>query len=164
SVPALVLGGLVAAVALLILGEIIPRTLALRDPAASAEALAPTLALAVWLLRPLIALIRGVGRAFGTRVAYPGVASEDEVPFLPAEVEPGWGADRAETQMIAGIIDLEETTAREVMVPRIDIVAAPVDASIEAVADLVIARGFSRIPAYNGSLDDVVGIVYAKDI
>src|SRR5205807_153341 len=83
-------------------------------------------ALAVWLLRPLIALLRLVGRAFGTRVAYPGVANEDEVPFLPAEVEPGWGADRAETQMIAGIIELEETTAREVMVPRIDIVAAPV--------------------------------------
>lgn len=156
--------GLIAGLAVLILGEIVPRTLALRDPERTAMALAGPLSLLTWSLRPIILALRVIGRAFGPRVGYPGVATESELPFLPQPGESRFTPDAPETEMIAGIIDLEETTVREVMVPRIDIAGIPMDAPLEAAADLVIARGFSRIPAYRDSIDDIVGVVYAKDI
>jgi CBS domain containing-hemolysin-like protein len=66
--------------------------------------------------------------------------------------------------MIRGIIDLEDKTAREIMVPRIDIAAAEVEDSVDDVAAIVIERGFSRIPVYRENIDDIVGIVFAKDL
>jgi CBS domain containing-hemolysin-like protein len=69
-----------------------------------------------------------------------------------------------EKRMIRGVIALEEKTAREIMVPRIDMAAAEVDASIADVAAMVTEKGFSRIPIYRESIDDICGIVYAKDL
>jgi putative hemolysin len=69
-----------------------------------------------------------------------------------------------EKRMIRGVIALEEKTAREIMVPRIDMVAADVDATIADVAAIVTEKGFSRIPVYRENIDDICGIVYAKDL
>src|SRR5262249_50912001 len=57
-----------------------------------------------------------------------------------------------------------ETTAREIMVPRIDIAAVPTTATVEAVLDVVVEKGFSRVPLYDERIDNIVGIVYAKDV
>jgi CBS domain containing-hemolysin-like protein len=57
-----------------------------------------------------------------------------------------------------------DTTAREIMVPRIDISAVPVDAPVEAVLDVVVEKGYSRVPVYEENIDHIVGIVYAKDV
>ena len=75
------------------------------------------------------------------------------------------GAIEAEQkEMIRGILDLGETAAREIMVPRVDIVAAESDADISSVVDLIVKEGHSRIPLYEGTVDNIVGIVYAKDL
>lgn len=66
--------------------------------------------------------------------------------------------------MIRGIIALEDKTAREIMVPRIDMAVADVESSVGDVAAIVTERGFSRIPVYRENIDDIVGIVYAKDL
>jgi CBS domain containing-hemolysin-like protein len=65
--------------------------------------------------------------------------------------------------MIRGIIKLVGTAAREIMVPRIDIVAVDTDATVEEVMALIMERGYSRIPLYEGTIDNVVGVLYAKD-
>ena len=69
-----------------------------------------------------------------------------------------------EAQMIRGVISLEGLTAREVMVPRIDVVAVEVEATVREAVDLVVAEGVSRVPAYHGSIDTIVGLLYAKDL
>jgi CBS domain containing-hemolysin-like protein len=73
------------------------------------------------------------------------------------------GIEAEERAMIRGIIKLVGTAAREIMVPRIDIVAVDTDATVEEVMALIMERGYSRIPLYEGTIDNVVGVLYAKD-
>jgi CBS domain containing-hemolysin-like protein len=80
------------------------------------------------------------------------VASEEEV------------IEEEEKELIHSIFEFGDTLVREVMVPRPDIVAAPLDSPMRQVLDLVLRHGYSRIPVYRNTLDDVAGVVYAKDL
>ena len=66
--------------------------------------------------------------------------------------------------MIGAVLELGERRVHEVMVPRIDIVALPVTASLDEIVDTIVREGHSRIPVYEESVDNVVGILYAKDL
>jgi len=77
--------------------------------------------------------------------------------------EANGGIEAEERAMIRGIIKLVETAVREIMVPRIDIVAVDTDATVDEVMGLIMERGYSRIPLYEGTIDNVVGVLYAKD-
>jgi putative hemolysin len=70
----------------------------------------------------------------------------------------------SEKQMIASILDMDETVAREVMVPRIDVVALDVETSLRDALDVVIEAGHSRVPVYEDNVDQIVGFLYAKDL
>ena len=90
--------------------------------------------------------------------------SEDDIRSM-AEVGSEEGSiDEGEKQLIHSIFEFGDTIAREVMVPRPDIVAIEADKSLRDVQALVLQHGFSRIPVFRGDLDDVVGIVFAKDV
>lgn len=78
--------------------------------------------------------------------------------------EAAGGVEEEERKMIQRIIALEDKTVREIMVPRIDIVAVDIEETPENVIALINERGFSRVPVYRERIDDVVGIVYAKDL
>ena len=69
-----------------------------------------------------------------------------------------------EEQMIGGVLELGERRVHEVMVARVDIVALPVEASLDEIVQTIVAGGHSRIPVYDGSIDNVVGLLYAKDL
>ncbi len=94
------------------------------------------------------------------------VAPDKNFDFLSMveEEEAAGGVEEEERQMIRRIIALEDKTVREIMVPRIDIVAVEEADSLESVVDIVNERGFSRLPVYRERIDDVVGIVFAKDL
>ena len=89
---------------------------------------------------------------------------ENDILSLVEREEASGGVEEQEKRMIRGIIGLEDQTAREIMVPRIDIAAADVEDGIATVAALINERGYSRIPVYRENIDDIVGIVYAKDL
>src|SRR5207248_386152 len=72
--------------------------------------------------------------------------------------------EEEERQMIRGIIDMEDTTAREIMVPRIDVIALDEDAVLDEALRTIVERGFSRVPIYRETIDNVTGIIYAKDL
>jgi magnesium and cobalt transporter len=72
--------------------------------------------------------------------------------------------DQDEGEMIDGIFDLKETVAREIMIPRTHIVAAPAECSIEQLLHVIIESGHSRIPVYKENLDHIIGILNAKDL
>jgi CBS domain containing-hemolysin-like protein len=69
-----------------------------------------------------------------------------------------------EEQMIGGVLELGERRVHEVMVARVDIVALSVDASLDDIVQTLVAEGHSRIPVYDGSIDNIVGLLYAKDL
>ena len=69
-----------------------------------------------------------------------------------------------EEQMINAVIELGERRVHEVMVPRVAIAGLPANATLEEAIDLVVEVGHSRIPVYHDSIDEIVGILYAKDL
>ncbi len=104
---------------------------------------------------------RFVARFIGAVVA---PESPTDILTLVEREEATGGVEEQEKRMIRGIIALEDKTAREAMIPRIDIVAADIEDSIGDVVTIVNERGFSRVPVYRENIDDVVGVVYAKDL
>lgn len=87
--------------------------------------------------------------------------SSDFKMSLDSDGEP---LDEHEVRMIRGVVRLDKTTAREIMVPRVDMVATELGTNIEVIAEEMVSRGHSRIPVYEGSLDQVRGIAYSRDI
>jgi putative hemolysin len=99
------------------------------------------------------------------RSRQPEAASEAEHLVQLAELEEaGLGIDEAERQMILGVIELEDTTVREVMVPRMDIVAVDAEDSFPDVARQMAETGYSRLPVYKDTMDNVLGVIYGKEV
>lgn len=89
---------------------------------------------------------------------------EDSAPTFVDEEGQVQSLEEDETQMVRSILDLDKTLAREIMVPRIDIVALDAKASLSELVRTVIEAGVSRIPVYENTIDNIVGVVYAKDV
>jgi len=89
---------------------------------------------------------------------------DTDILSLVEREEAAGGVEEQERRMIRGIIALEDKTAREIMVPRIDMAVADADESVAEVANLVTERGFSRVPVFRENIDDIVGVVFAKDL
>ncbi|TAK35231.1 MAG: HlyC/CorC family transporter [Chloroflexota bacterium] len=152
----------------LIFCEVAPKTIASYKAETIALSLARPLALLALLLKPLVALlgllIGALSPLFGKGFGVLPLVTEEELRTLVSVSEEEGIIQEGERDMIDGIFDLEETVVHEIMVPRIDIVAVAVDASLKDVVDLALSLGYSRIPVYKENLDNIIGILYAKDL
>ena len=131
----------------------------------------------VWVIR-LNAFIRFVNFAFyplaslallftgetKSREEYPNKVTEDELITLVDASEQNGIIEQEERQMIRSIIQLGETLTREIMVPRIDIIALDVHAPLSEAMDKLVETGFSRLPVYEETVDNIIGLLYAKDL
>jgi CBS domain containing-hemolysin-like protein len=159
---------LVVALAWVIIGavEFFLENLALRRPIRWALRLAPLVAVVEFLLSPLIAVMLRLGRRIarsplGRR--YP-LVTEEEIMTLVDAGEEGGIIEGEEKAMIYSIFQLDNTLAREVMVPRIDVLAFDDSTSLEEATRTLLETGFSRAPVYRESIDDIVGLIYVKDL
>jgi CBS domain containing-hemolysin-like protein len=91
-------------------------------------------------------------------------AEEDEELLRLVEMHEGKSTENGELAIMRRVANMADRAVREVMVPRIDMVAVDTDATVDDVLTLVVERGYSRIPLYDETIDNLVGIVYAKDI
>jgi CBS domain containing-hemolysin-like protein len=152
----------------LVFGDLIPRELAARSPESFAFwAIYPMRAAAVAAV-PLAQLVVAVNRLFmgrGDEVPHslPFII-EEEIKTLVDAGEEGGFIEEEEKEMIYSIFEFGDTLAREVMVPRIDMVAIEVSTSVSDALDVVMRAGHSRIPVYENTIDNIVGILYAKDL
>ncbi len=87
--------------------------------------------------------------------------TEEDIRLL---VDTGQGLEESEKEMIHSIFELSETLAREIMVPRVDVVGVEVRTPLDQVLDLCLEKGLSRLPVFEGTVDNVVGIVMSKDL
>ena len=148
--------------------EIIPKAIAARWPEAVAAFVAGPVDLLATILSPLIGLL------IALRATVPATTdeAEEESSVVMTEEElrllvdaPGAERiDQDEKKMIAGIFELSEMVAREVMVPRIDIVALDVETPAHRAIDLFVECGHSRLPVYEDSIDNIIGVLYIKDL
>ncbi len=90
---------------------------------------------------------------------------EVEEHILLSELEQAGAAlQEEERQMIRGVMEMEFRTVREVMVPRTDIVAVDVSEGVDRVAQVMVDDGYSRVPVYEGNIDNIAGVVHAKEV
>jgi len=113
------------------------------------------------ILAPLNALEHGLRRVLGVSHGMTPADAEERLRHL---VEGNADLEEDEREMIASVIELGEQPVREVMVPRIDIVAVPANCMVRDVLDKIIESGHSRVPIYDDTIDNIVGVIYAKDL
>ena len=159
----------VVAVVIYVVAEAAPKTYALQHPDRTALFVAPIVSVLAGfppvriLTRALIRLsnilLPGKGRDEG-----PVVSEEELLAFAEVAMEEG-EIETEERTLIRSIIDFGDTVAREVMVPRPDMVTCEASSTADAVIDLALEHGFSRIPVVGeGGVDDTLGVVYVKDL
>lgn len=146
--------------------DFLAENVALRNPAQWALRLAPLAAVVVGLLstpgRLMLRLAGVIAGATGDR-PHP-LVTEEEIMIMVDAGEEGGVIEEEEKAMIYSIFQLGDTLAREVMVPRIDILAFSEDTSLIEATGKLLESGYSRAPAYSGSIDNVTGLLYAKDL
>ncbi|WP_049574311.1 hemolysin family protein [Nocardiopsis sp. SBT366] len=165
--PALVLTAVAMVVVECVLIAVTPRILGRQFASPLARASATVVYPLQVVLGPLARLLVGAGRALTPRGKGDRdgpFSTEVELRQLVDLAEQGEVIDPEERQMIHSVFKLDDTSVREVMVPRPDIVFTGRDADADAVLSLAMASGYSRIPVTGEDEDDVVGIVYLKDL
>ncbi len=160
----------VAVVVMLVFGRAVPRALALRLPDEAALACAWVARIAVVVLAPVTAIINGVATLIIglLRVPFPSqntaLATEEELIQL-VRVEAGDNRiEEEEVDLVNSIFRFTDTTVRDVMAPRVDMIGVPRNATVRDAVDVALEAGHSRLPVFDGSLDRIVGVVYAKDL
>jgi len=158
-----------AAIVMLILGELVPETIAMQHSEKLALALARPLAVISYVAMPIVHfmvwLSNLISRLFGAekRGSLPFVTEEEIKTLVDAGEEEGV-IQEEEKEMIYSIFELEDTLVREVMVPRIDVVALEISTPMLEALDAIEESGHSRIPVYKEMIDDIKGVLYAKDL
>ena len=153
----------------LIIGDLAPEALgSAHAESLSARAIRPMRLLEV-IVSPLTALVlllsRLISRVLGGDAwAMVSLVTEEEIMSLVHASHSGGVIEEEEKDMIASVLQLDESSAREVMTPRIDIVALDVKATVKDALGAFVGSGFSRIPVYEESIDNIKGLLYAKDI
>jgi CBS domain containing-hemolysin-like protein len=160
---------LVLSLVVLIACEITPKTLALQRAERVALRMARLVAWATWVMRPIVFVLTAVTRLIlimlggRTQVRGPFV-TEEELKMLVSVGEEEGVLEEEEREMIHGIFEMGDMLVRELMVPRTDLVAIEVNEPVEKAVELVTKHGHTRIPVYEGNLDHIVGVLYAKDL
>ena len=152
----------------IVFAELDPKTIALAYVERVALAAARPVELIARLLSPVIGGLtwatRIVTRSVGANVSRDSQMTADELRLIIERGGEEGILEAEEEQMINAVIELGSRRLHEVMVPRIDIAALPVDATFDELVDAIVSQGHSRIPIYEESVDEVVGILYAKDL
>ena len=151
-------------------GEVAPKALAASSSERWALAAAPSLLVLQRALWPLVWAYERLARSMFSRMGERGregravFRSEDEIKTLITMGAEEGVLEHKEEDMLHSVIEFSETTAREIMVPRIDVTAVPGDATLDHIRAFVLESGFSRIPVYQGTVDNVIGVLYVKDV
>lgn len=153
-----------------IMGELFPKSVAIQYPERVAMSVVWPLRISLKLFSPLIWLFNGSGalilRLLGHQAPdkHAHIHSPEEIELLVSESHEGGLLDDIERQMLRNAFRMRDLTAKQVMLHRTKLLAAPENSTILEVLNLAIQEGFSRIPIYRESIDDIVGFVHVKDL
>jgi CBS domain containing-hemolysin-like protein len=153
----------------IVVGELAPKSIALQYPERTSLTIAQPLGVFDFVFRPFIVALNGVGRftirLLGLRApaGHELVHSANELRMLVEASGKAGILEESEREIINRAFDFADYTARELMVPRVEVTAVPAEMTGPELLSNVVQAGFSRYPVYDGSLDQVLGIVHIKD-
>jgi CBS domain containing-hemolysin-like protein len=154
----------------IVLGELAPKSLAIRHPKATTLFISLPLNFFYIIFKPAIWLLNGTANLILKAAGMQPVSeterahSEEELRMLIAEGTKSGEIDVTEHELIEKIFEFNDKTANEIMVPRNKICAININSSREEIIQRVIEEGFSRIPVYSETIDNIIGLIYSKDI
>jgi CBS domain containing-hemolysin-like protein len=153
-----------------VFGELAPRGAALSHPEQVARWLTPPLLAFAWVMHPFTSMLNRASqvvlRLFGQKPANEeeNVHSPEELRMLVEQSQEVGVLEAQDATLLEGVFEFSEKNAREVMTPRTDIDALSIDATLDETLALVDESGRSRYPVYDESIDNIVGLVLAKDL
>ncbi len=153
-----------------IIGELMPKSIALQKPEVTALWIGRPMFLFAIVFSPLTWLLNGIGnfllRLIGFHAAegHSQVHSPEELDMLFTESHKGGEINMTEFEILHRVVRFSDTTARAVMVPRLEMQALPVEITRKALTDFLQVRPHTRIPVYRDRLDDIIGVVNSKDL
>ncbi len=154
---------------LIILGEMLPKAIALVHPESVGGWVAAPLMGFAWVMALPTLIVNSTAtrllRTLGlTMSGEERVHSPDEIRMLVEQSQEGGSLGKSDARLLEGVFEFSEKSAQEVMTPRTQMVALERDLTVEGAADVVAQARRSRYPVFGESLDDIVGVVHAKDI
>jgi putative hemolysin len=163
-----VLSTVIMTVVFLLFGEIVPKTVATGDSERWALKLALPMRYAAFVLTPIARTFQittdGILRIFGIRHAHRVYVTEEDIRALVNVGAEQRVIEEQERELIHSVMEFGDTIVREVMKPRPEMVAVSIDDSPRRALDVVIAEGYSKLPVYQESKDDVVGVIHDREL
>jgi CBS domain containing-hemolysin-like protein len=153
----------------IVVGEMVPKAIALQDPRRTSFALLFPMEVIRWILFPLVMALNGIGNALLRLFRLPvagGAAphSIQELRYVIAESRREGALDERESDVLRELIEFGGRTAAEILVPRVHIVAIPVRATREEVMELAAQPLHTYYPVYDETLDEIIGVVHVRDL
>lgn len=152
-------------VLILVFSEILPKTLGARFWRALTPLTTVTLRFLIVVLKPLLIPLAFLNRLISPaeKSATPSISRADLAILANIGRREG-SLDLQEWQFVTGAVKMSEVRAREIMIPRVDIVAISKDVSLEEAKQVMLTSGYFRLPVYSGSIDNVLGVIVARDL
>ncbi|MFY0256080.1 hemolysin family protein [Chitinophaga sp. 30R24] len=153
----------------IVFGELAPKSVAIRKPLPTTLIVAIPLRVLFVIFRPFIWMLNGLAnsilRIIGIKPAGEAeIHSEEELKLIISESQEGGAIEETERELIQNVFEFDDSRVREILTHRKDISALDINLPLEELIDQVIKDGYSRYPVYSGSLDDLKGVIYAKDM
>ena len=156
---------IIMTILLLIFGEIAPKLLAFSSPEKTARSSSFFLEIIKYLLWPIIKILEFISSIFSTKnkAEQTNITSEDFKNLIKSKVTKH-PLEENEKRIITSIFRFSSTDANKIMTPRVDIAGVDTSEGLQKVKEIIISSGHSKIPIYKTNIDNIIGIIYAKDI
>lgn len=153
----------------IVFGELAPKSIAIRYPTSTTLKVSILLRIFYFIFKPFIALLNGFAnimlRLIGIKpIMEHEIHSEEELKLIIAESEEGGAIETSERELIQNVFDFDNRIVKQVMKPRIKISGIKAKATLEEAVQLIFREGYSRYPVYERNLDEIVGVIHAKDV
>ena len=156
----------VMTVVVLIFGEIMPKSYAKENAEKCALFFAQPLSLLIILLKPLIwlfTMLKKLISKFNKKSVDRPSVTEDELKYIIEEIEEQGVLEEQESNLVRSALEFDETEVSEILIPRVNIVGVEAGASLTEIENVFLSEFYSRLPVYEKSLDNIIGIITHKD-
>ena len=141
--------------------EVIPKSYAKKNAEKIALAMAAPLMFMLLIFKPIVFLLNKLSSVFDKGKEAPSV-TEDELKYMIDEIEEQGVIEEQESELVKSALEFDDITVNEILIPRVKVVGAEVNSSIDEIKELFTSEMYSRLPVYEKSLDDIIGIITNK--
>jgi CBS domain containing-hemolysin-like protein len=153
----------------IVLGELAPKTIAIRHPLSTTMAISLPLRIFYLIFSPLIWVLNNMANLLLLLIGIKPtigheIHTEEEIRLILTESEEGGAIKHSEHELIQNVFEFDDRIVRQILVPRTKISAIDIDSSKEQILTKVVDEQYSRFPVYKGTLDNIIGIIHTRDI